>query len=125
MFYPYELGEQISRVIHRNCGESPHWWSLDFWVNPDSQDCITIKNLPSFGTRDVITRFFKNPSDPDHVTIGIVQDGLIINEELAGLNHAEPDQIQALVHLYKSVFCIFFRRDAGYSTLRQMRGRPI
>ena len=45
-FYPYELGEQIGRVIRRNCGDCPRWWSLDFWVNPDAQDRVTVKNLP-------------------------------------------------------------------------------
>ena len=125
VFYPYELGEQISRVIHRNCGERPRWWSLDFWVNPDAQNDVTVKNLPSFGTRDGIVRLFKNPKDPEHVDLAILQDGLFIDGELADLNEAEPDQIQALVHLYKSVFCVFARRDAAYKSLREMHGRPV
>ena len=125
VFYPYELGEQIARVIHRNCGERPRWWSLDFWVNPDAQNNVTVKNLPSFGTRDGIVRLFKNLKDPDHVDLAILQDGLIIDGELAGLNQAEPDQIQALVHLYKSVFCVFARRDAAYKSFHEMRGHPV
>jgi TRAP transporter TAXI family solute receptor len=123
IFYPYELGEQISRVVHRNCGERPRWWSLDFWVNPDAQNHVTVTNLPSFGTSDGIARLFKSPKDPDHVDLAIVQDGLIIDGDLAKLNQDEPDQIQALAHLYKSVFCVFARKDSGYMTLRDLRGR--
>jgi len=111
IFYPYQLGEQITRVVHRNCGERPRWWSLDYWVNPDAQARINVQNVPSFGTKDEISRPFMNPKDTGHVDLAIVQDGLIIDSELAGLNHAEPDQIQALVHLYKSVFCVFARRS--------------
>jgi TRAP-type uncharacterized transport system substrate-binding protein len=118
IFYPYELGEQISRVVRRNCGDRPRWWSLDFWVNPDAQNRVTVENVPSFGTRDGISRLFKSPKDPKHADLGIIQDGLIINAELAGLNHAEPDQIQALVHLYKSVFCVFARRNSPYASVR-------
>jgi TRAP-type uncharacterized transport system substrate-binding protein len=124
-FYPYELGEQISRVIRQNCGDLPRWWSLDFWVNPDAQDRVTVKNLPSSGTRDGIVRLFKNPKDPDHVDLAILQDGLIVDGDLADLNQAEPDKIHALVHLYKSVFCVFGRRDASYKSLGEMRGRPV
>jgi TRAP-type uncharacterized transport system substrate-binding protein len=125
VFYPYELGEQVARAIHRNCGESPRWWSLDFWVNPDAQDQVTVKNLPSAGTRDGIIRLFKNRTDPDHVDIAMLTDGLIIDGDLAGLNQAEPDKIQALVHLYKSVFCIFNRLDAPYRSIHEMRGHRI
>jgi TRAP-type uncharacterized transport system substrate-binding protein len=125
VFYPYELGDQISRVIGRNCGASPRWWSLDFWINPDAQDRVTIKNLPSFGTRDGIVRLFKNPEAPDHVDLAVLQDGLIVDGDLASLNEAEPDRIQALAHLYKSVFCVFGRRDVSYKSLQELRGRPV
>ena len=125
VFSPYELGEQIGRVIHRNCGGRPHWWGLDFWVNPDAQNRVTVKNLPSFGTRDGIVRLFKNRQDVEHVDLAILQDGLFIDGELDGLNEAEPDQIHALVHLYKSIFCVFARRGVGYSSLGELRGRTV
>ncbi len=125
IFYPYELGEQITRVIHRNCGEAPRWWSLDFWVNPDAQDRVSIKNMPSTGTRDGIVRLFKNPRDPEHVDLAILQDGLIIDSDLAGLNKAEPDQIQALVHLYKSVYCVFATRDSAYRSIHDLHGKTF
>jgi len=101
IFYLYELGEQISRVIHRNCGDRPRWWSLDFWVNPDAQNRVAVQNLPSSGTRDGIVRLFKDPKDPAHVDLAILQDGLIADGELTGLNQSDPDQIQASVHLYR------------------------
>jgi TRAP-type uncharacterized transport system substrate-binding protein len=125
IFYPYELGEQISRVVHRNCGDRPRWWSLDFWVNPDAQNRMRVENRPSAGTRDSIVRLFKRHRDPNHIDLAILQDGLIVDEELRKLDEAEPDRIQALAHLYRSVFCVFRRRDAPYDTLGGMRGRNV
>jgi TRAP-type uncharacterized transport system substrate-binding protein len=123
IFYQYELGEQISRLILRNCGQRPRWWSLDFWVNPDAQNRIRVENRPSAGTRDSIVRLFKRESEPDHADLAILQDGLIVEGELQKLNEAEPDRIQALVHLYKSALCIFARKDLPYRVLTEMRGR--
>ena len=57
--------------------------------------------------------------------LAILQDGLIVEDDLAALNQAEPDKINALVHLYKSVLCVFGRRDASYKSLGEMRAyRP-
>jgi TRAP-type uncharacterized transport system substrate-binding protein len=125
IFYPYDLGEQISRVILRNCGERPRWWSLDFWVNPDAQNRVSVQNLPSTGTRDGIIRLFKGRRDPDRVDLAILQDGIIVDGELARLNLDDPDQIQALAHLYRSVFCVFTPRDATYKMLSAMPKRGV
>ena len=112
VFSTFDLGEHISRVILRNCNGRPRWWSLDFWVNPDAQDRIEVANLPSGGTREGIARLFKEPKDPAHVDLAIIQDGLIVDGDLAALDVAQADQIQGLVHLYKSVFCAFARRGS-------------
>jgi TRAP-type uncharacterized transport system substrate-binding protein len=121
IFYPYELGGQISRIVQRNCGNPPRWWSLDFWVNPDAQCRVSIENLPSAGTRDGLTRLFKSEVDPLHVDLAIVQDGLIVDGDLDRLNQAEPDRIQALIPLYRSVFCAFVRKETTYRNFTDLK----
>ena len=112
-------------MILRNCNGRPRWWSLDFWVNPDAQDRIEVANLPSGGTREGIARLFKAPKDPAHVDLAIIQDGLIVDGDLAALDVAQADQIQGLVHLYRSVFCAFARRGFAYPTFAAMRGHEV
>jgi TRAP-type uncharacterized transport system substrate-binding protein len=125
VFAPYDLGDHITRAVRRTCGDRPRWWSLDFWVNPDAQARVRVKNESSNGTRDAIARLFRHATDPTHVDLAIVQDGLIVDGELNDLNHAEPDQVQGLVPLYRSVFCVFARKTSPHRSLARMRGLGV
>ena len=56
-------------MIQRNRGERPRWWSLDYWVNPDAQNRVSVENRPSAGTRDNIVGLFKPRRDRGHLDL--------------------------------------------------------
>jgi hypothetical protein len=45
-FYIYQLGGRIRQVVQKYCSRRPAWWSLDFWVDPDPHEVVSVENLP-------------------------------------------------------------------------------
>ncbi len=124
-FYAFDLGEDIRRVIHKHCGKGAPWWSLDYWAFPDSFDRIAIEHRPSPGTVAAIENLFRDSKDRERIDFAVVQDGLIIDGEMQQLNKGRPDEILALVPLYKSILYVFAKRGGPYQTLSDLQGRNV
>jgi hypothetical protein len=85
-FYLHHLGGQIGQVVRKYCSRRPAWRSLDFWIDPDQHDMVSIENLPSNGTEDGVRRLLARRGDPDRVDLTVDRH----------LNPAQPDRVVRL-----------------------------
>jgi TRAP-type uncharacterized transport system substrate-binding protein len=122
-FYIHQLGGRIRQVVQKYCSRRPAWWSLDFWVDPDPHDVVSVENLPSNGTEDSVRRLLASRSDPDRVDLAILQGGVIADGESPRARDGEAGRIRSLVILHRSVLCIFARRGGPVSRVDDLRGR--
>jgi hypothetical protein len=116
-FSAYTLGERIGAVVRNHCGKRPSWWSLDFWVDPDPYDVISVENRPSAGAEDGVRRLLAGPGARARADLAIVQDGLVAD------GTAPPGQVRSLVMLYRSVLFSFAPKGGRVERLTDLRGR--
>jgi TRAP-type uncharacterized transport system substrate-binding protein len=122
-FSIHHLDGRIGQVVRNHCGRRPPWWSLDFWVDPDPHDTVSVETLPSNGDEDSVHRLLARPADSDRVDLAILQDGLIDDGESAKLGEGEAGRLRSLVPLYRSVLCIFARKGGPYRRLGDLRAQ--
>ena len=72
-FSTHHLGTRVMQVVQKYCSRCPAWWSLDFWVDPDPHDVVSVENLPSNGTEDSVRRLLARRADPDRVDLAILR----------------------------------------------------
>jgi TRAP-type uncharacterized transport system substrate-binding protein len=122
-FYIHHLGGRISQVVQKYCSRRPCWWSLDFWVDPDPHDVVSVENLPSNGTEDGVRRLLARRGDPDRVDLAILQDGLIADGAFPRPGDGEGGRIRSLVLLHRSVLCVFARKGRPVTRLGDLQKR--
>jgi TRAP-type uncharacterized transport system substrate-binding protein len=122
-FSIHDLGGRITQVVQKYCSRRPAWWSLDFWVDPDPRDVVSVENLPSNGTQDSVRRLLASRDDLDRVDLAILQDGLIADGAFLRPSDGEAGRIRSLVLLYRSVLCIFARKGGPVTRLDDLRTR--
>jgi TRAP-type uncharacterized transport system substrate-binding protein len=121
-FSAHRLGGRIGQVTGRHCSRRPSWWSLDFWVEPDSHGAVSVENLPSSGTADNVRRLLARRGDPGRVDLAILQDGLMADTDSTWPGDGESARIRSLVPLYRSVLCILARKGGPIRRLDDLRG---
>jgi TRAP-type uncharacterized transport system substrate-binding protein len=122
-FQIHDLGSRIGRVVRAYCSRRPPWWSLDFWVDPDAHDVVSVENVASKGAGDSISRLLARPGDPARVDLAILDDGLVGDEVASETGDGEVGKLRSLVPLYRSALCIFAGKGQAIARLGDLRGR--
>jgi TRAP-type uncharacterized transport system substrate-binding protein len=120
-FSRYRLGDRIARVVGQACARRPPWWSLDFWVDPDPHNLVSIANVPTAGTEDALRRLLVPKRSPGHVDLAIVQDGLVDEGPSSPAGEPASTRLRSLVPLYWSVLCAFVPKEGKYHSLDDLR----
>jgi TRAP-type uncharacterized transport system substrate-binding protein len=122
-FHIHHLGGRIGQLVQKYCSRRPFWWGLDFWVDPDPHDVVSVENLPSNGTEDGVRRLLARRGDPARVDLAILQDGLVADGASSRPGDGGAGKIRSLVLLHRSVLCIFARKGGLFTRLSDLRGR--